>query len=65
MPFGGMNGEFMEFMGFRNMLIEEKIEQCLEAARQGMTSVTIDCDDLTEDEIEYLQREVQRRLENL
>lgn len=50
--------DFMEFMGYRHMVLEEKIEQCLEAARQGMTSVTIDCDDLTEDEVEYLQQEV-------
>lgn len=57
--------DFMEFMGYRNMVLEEKIAQCLEAARQGMTSVTIDCDDLTEEEVEYLQQEVQRRLQNL
>ena len=65
MPFGRLNNEFMEFMGYRNMVIEEKIEECLEAARQGMTSITIDCDDLTEDELEYLQQEVQRRLQNM
>lgn len=65
MPFGRTNDEFMAFMGYRNMVIEEKIEQCLAAARQGMTSITIDCDDLTEDELEYLQQEVQRRLQNM
>lgn len=65
MPFGRINDGFMEFMGYRNMVIEEKIEECLEAARQGMTSVTIDCDDLTESELEYLQQEVQRRLQDL
>lgn len=65
MPSGKMNDEFMEFMGYRNMVIEENIEECLEAARQGMTSITIDCDDLTEDELEYLQQEVQRRLQNM
>lgn len=56
---------FLDFMGYRHMVLEEKIEQCLEAARQGMTSITIDCDDLTEDEVAYLQQEVQRRLQNL
>lgn len=56
---------FLDFVGYRHMVLEEKIEQCLEAARQGMTSITIDCDDLTEDEVAYLQQEVQRRLQNL
>lgn len=56
---------FLDFMGYRHMVLEEKIAQCLEAARQGMTSITIDCDDLTEDEVAYLQQEVQRRLQNL
>ena len=65
MPFGRMSDEFMEFMGYRNMVLEEKIEECLEAARRGMTSITIECDDLTEDELQYLQQEVQRRLQNM
>ena len=58
--FGGDN--FMEFMGYRNMVIEDKIQECLEAARSGETEITIDRDDLTDGEAEYLQREVQRRI---
>ncbi len=58
------NSDFMNFMGFRNSLIEEKIEECLEAARMGETEISIDPGDLTESELEYLQREVQRRIES-
>ena len=45
-------------------MIEEKIEECLSAARRGETSVSIERDDLTDDEVAYLQKEVQRRLGN-
>ena len=58
------NGDFMNFMGYRNMVVEEKIEECLSAARRGETSVSVDRDDLTDDEVAYLQKEVQRRLGN-
>ena len=58
------NDDFMSFMGYRNMVVEDKIEECLEAARRGETSVSIDRGDLTDEEAAYLQREVQRRLES-
>lgn len=58
------NDDFMSFMGYRNMVVEEKIEECLSAASRGETSVSIDRDDLTDDEVAYLQKEVQRRLGN-
>ena len=59
-----MSGDkkFMEFMGYRNMVIEDKIEKHLSAARRGKTEITIDRDDLTDAETEYLQKEVERRL---
>ena len=56
--------DFMEFMGYRNMVVEGKIEECLSAARRGEKSISIDRGDLTEDEMRYLQKEVTRRLEN-
>ena len=56
------NDDFMNFMGYRNMVVEEKIEECLSAARRGETSASIERDDLTDDEVAYLQKEVQRRL---
>lgn len=55
---------FMEFMGYRNMVVEDKIEECLSAARRGETEISIDRGDLTDDEAEYLQEEVQRRISN-
>ncbi len=58
------NDEFMEYAGFRNMLVEEKIEECLEAARQGETSFSIDVEGLSDAEISYLQDEVRRRIDN-
>lgn len=58
------NDSFMSFMGYRNMVVEDKIEECLAAARRGETSVSIDRGDLTDTEVAYLQREVQRRLES-
>ncbi len=55
---------FMEFMGYRNMVVEDKIEECLSAVRRGETEISINRGDLTDDEVEYLQREVGRRLGN-
>lgn len=54
----------MEFAGYRNMIIEQKIEECLSAAKRGESEIIIDRDDLTDDEAEYLQREVMRRIKN-
>ena len=62
MSFG--NDSFMNFMGYRNMVVEDKIEECLAAARRGETSVSIDRGDLTDAEVAYVQREVQRKLES-
>ena len=62
MSFG--NDSFMSFMGYRNMVVEDKIEECLAATRRGETSVSIDRGDLTDAEVAYVQREVQRRLES-
>ena len=56
--------DFMYYMGYRNMIVEEKIEECLSAARRGETSASIERDDLADDEVAYLQKEVQRRLGN-
>lgn len=46
------------------MVIEDKIRECLAAARRGETRISIDCDDLTDSDIEYLQSEVRRRIES-
>lgn len=54
--------DFMNYMGYRNSVIEDKIEECLDAARRGETQTTIDRGDLSNDEVDYLQREVERRI---
>ena len=56
------NDDFMNFMGYRNMVVEEKIEECLSAARRGETAVSIDRGDLTDSELEYLYQELDKRL---
>lgn len=62
MSFG--NDCFMSFMGYRSMVVEDKIEECLAAARRGETSISIERGDLTDAEVAYVQKEVQRRLES-
>lgn len=56
-----MKDDFMDFMGYRNMVLEEKIKECLDAAEDGETEITIDRGDLTDEEVEYLKSEVRRR----
>lgn len=55
--------DFMNYMGYRNMVIENKIKECLSAARRGETEISIDRGDLTDDETAYLQKEGQRRIQ--
>ena len=46
--------DFMNYMGYRNMIVEDKLEECLSAARRGEIEIMINIDDLTDDEIRYL-----------
>ena len=59
-----MSDGFMDFMGYRNMVVEDKIEECLAAKRRGEDNITIDRGDLTDSEAEYVQNEVKRRIMN-
>lgn len=52
----------MDYMGYRNMIIEAKIEECLRQVRGGETEIVIDPEDLTSDELAYLEQEVNRRI---
>lgn len=58
------DNEFKDLMGYRYTVVENKVEECLSAAKRGETSVTINTDDLTDSEIEYLKKELDRRLNN-
>ena len=54
--------DFMDYMGYRNVILEEKIEECLSAVGHGETEITLDRGDLTDEEIDYIYRETQRRI---
>lgn len=58
------NNDFMNYAGYRYTVTEDKVEQCLAAARRGEKSISIDADDLTDDEEDYIQNEVRRRIES-
>ena len=55
------NSDFMDYMGYRNMILEEKIEECVTAVEHGETEITLDRGDLTDEEIDYIYQEVRRR----
>lgn len=57
-----MKNGLLDYMGYRNMILEDKIRECLDAARRGETEISIDRGDLTDEEARYLQEEVQRRI---
>lgn len=61
MGFDGNNG-LSSFMLLRHLAVENKIEECLSALKEGETRISIDRGDLTNDEVEYVKREVERRL---
>ena len=55
---------FMNYMGYRNSVIENKIDECLAQIRNGKTDITISRGDLTDSELEYLKSELERRINN-
>ena len=56
--------DFVNYMTFRDFVLEDKIEECLSAARNGAHSISIDREDLSDADIQYIQKEVQRRIKN-
>ena len=59
----GQQDDFVNYMAFRNSVLENKIEQCLTAAQTGADSIDIDPGDLSDADIRYIQEEVQCRIE--
>ena len=57
-----MKDDFMKYMGYRNNVLEEIIVEGVSASERGETSYSIDRGDLTDDEIEYIQEELERRI---
>lgn len=56
------NQDFCDYMGYRYVELQRIADICADAARKGEANVTLDCDDLTEDDLYYLEKEVARRL---
>ena len=56
------NGNIVEYMGYRHMVMEEIIERGLKAAENGEEVLSVDRGDLTDEEIEYIQKELERRI---
>ena len=56
------NQDFCDYMGYRYVELQRIADICADAARKGETNVTLYCDDLTEDDLRYLEKEVARRL---
>lgn len=54
--------DFTNFLGYRNALLEAKLEECLSAIQRGETEIRIDRGDLTDSEVEYLQEKIRRRI---
>ena len=57
-----MKDDFMEYMGYRNNILEEIIEEGVNASENGETTYSVDRGDLTDDEVEYIQEELERRI---
>ena len=55
------NNDFMEYAGYRNMILENKIDECLRKIAEGHDSISVDVEDLTDDEIVYVESEIKRR----
>ncbi len=58
------NDDFMSFMGYRYMLMDEAVSECLSAANRRETTISIDRGDFTDDELRYIEKEVRSRLGN-
>ena len=59
-----MDNDFMAYMSYRDTLIEEKVNECLCKIKSGKNNVTVSRNDLTDEELEQVRKEVIRRLNN-
>lgn len=55
---------FMDFIGYRHMNVEDIIKDCLERVKQGERFLEIPAEGLTQGEMEYIENEVRRRLQD-
>lgn len=61
----GNTQDFMDFMGYRNMVLEDRVQECMDAIERGETSIQVDCTDMTSEEQERFQEELRRRIDRL
>ena len=54
--------EFVEFMGYREMLIQQKIEECIELLNNGAKEIEVSCGELTSDEMQRVYQEVLKKV---
>lgn len=54
--------DFTDYLGYRYIELQRLADICADAVRNGETNVTLDCGDLTEDDLRYLEKEVEHRL---
>lgn len=55
------NDDFVEFMAFRDNVVQNKVDECLDLLNMGYELDDIDMDDLSDDEIDELRKEIRRR----
>lgn len=56
------NQDFCDYVGFRYVELQRIADICADAVRKGETNITLDCGDLTEDDLRYLEKELEQRL---
>lgn len=61
----GNAGDFMDYMGFRWLELEGRIQKCVDAIERGETVIRVDCSDMTSTEQELFQKELQKLVNNL
>lgn len=52
----------MDIIGYRYVILENKIQECLRRIMDGDTEFEIDAGDLTDSEILYVKNEIEKRL---
>lgn len=56
------NQDFCDYVGFHYVELQLIADICTDAVRKGETNITLDCDNLTEDDLRYLEKELEQRL---
>ena len=52
----------MDIIGYRYVILENKIQECLQRIMDGDTEFEVDAGDFTDSEILYVKNEIEKRL---